>query len=150
MSSYHSSFTYLGHNSSEDYDLMVLSNSNFTDNNNMEIIKLIKENKDKKIIAFGDSNILLSKAFELEYKLLDLGHKGTNIPVKNLKTEKNHITGQNHLYYIPKQENISVLYNNIHDNTPEAYISNDNSFAGFFFKPSKETFIKILNTMGVN
>lgn len=133
----------------DECDLIILSNATFEEYNKEDNIELIKKYKYKKIIAFGDSCVLLAKAFNYEYKSLTLGHHGVNIPVKNIKTEKDHITGQNHLYYIPEQENIKVIYKNIHDNTTEAFISADNNIAGFNFKPSKETLINTLNQMGV-
>ena len=137
------------YSSEEDTDIAILSNASFETYNKSEYVDLVKSLKDKKIIAFGDSNVLIAKAFGLECKSLKAGHHGANIPVKNINTGKDHITGQNHLYYIPEQDNIEVLYKNIHDNTTEIYISADNKFAGFNFKPSSETFISILNRMGV-
>lgn len=136
------------YNSEDDYDYIIISNSNCKSLESNEIVDFIK-NSNKKIIAFGDSNIFLAKAFGLEYKSLGLGHHGSNIPIKNLISGKDHITNQNHLYYIPPQDNIDVLYNNIHDNSTEVFISKDKNFAGFNVTLGKESFIKIINAMEV-
>ncbi len=138
------------YNSDEDYNLIVISNATTFNLENDKYVDFIKENKGKKFIAFGDANVLLAKAFGLEYKSLGLGHHGGNIPIKNVINNKDYITGQNHLWYIPKQDKIEVVFNNIHDNSTEAYISKDLTFAGFNFKPMDITITNTLNMMGVN
>lgn len=137
------------YSSDVDFDTVIISNSANEELNNENNINCIKEYKDKKIIAFGDSNVIIAKAFGFEYKSLGLGHHGVNIPVKNLKTGKDHITGQNHLYYIPKQNNIDVVYTDIHHGTTEMYISSDKKIAGLNFRPSEEEFACLLKEMGV-
>lgn len=136
------------YNSEDDYDYIIISNSNYKSLESSEIVKFIK-NSNKKVIAFGDSNIFVAKAFGLDFKPLGLGHHGSNIPIKNLLTGKDHITNQNHLFYIPKQDKIDVLYKNIHDDTTEVYISKNKNFAGFNVTIGKESFIKIINAMEV-
>ena len=87
-------------------------------------VSVIKDIMSKNIPIFGIclGNQLLSLAGGLKTVKMDMGHRGGNHPVKNLKTGKVEITSQNHGFCVSQENipsNIEVTHISLFDGTIE-------------------------------
>ena len=67
---------------------------------------------------------LLGLALGGKARKLAFGHRGSNHPVKDVRTGRVHITSQNHGYIIDEStlpKNVIVTHRNLHDNTLEGF-----------------------------
>ncbi|MBQ9359078.1 MAG: hypothetical protein IJT95_06000 [Abditibacteriota bacterium] len=120
----------------QDFDVCIVSNAPaflVDDDAAADIIR--KAAAGKPVVGFGDGAALAAKAAGYSVKFLGLGHHGTNIPVKPGSSEKNLITAQNHCYAVPRQKGIKITAANLHDKSPEAFVSEDGMVMGFCYKP---------------
>lgn len=82
-----------------------------------EIIKLSEE---KPLVGICLGHQLIALAFGGETGKLKFGHRGCNHPVKNLMSDRVHITSQNHSYYVTKlPENFVTTHISMNDGTLE-------------------------------
>lgn len=89
------------------------------------VIKTLQEIIKEKIPVFGIclGNQLISIAFGAKTYKLKFGHRGSNQPVKDLKTGRCYITSQNHGFAVDeisaKESNLEVTHINLNDNSVE-------------------------------
>ena len=120
----------------EPFDVLIVSNAPAFLADSDEIKDTIKEAAcGKPVVGFGDGAALAAAAAGYGIKSLGLGHHGTNIPVKPGSSRKNLITAQNHCYVVEEQKGIRITAVNLHDKSPEAFVSEDGMVMGFCYKP---------------
>ncbi len=107
-------------------DGIVLSGGSETLIQNSEIIEQLRKLSKRNIPTFGIAlgHILFALALRGQAQRHTRGHRGSNQPVKDTKTEKLYITSQNHGYVvllnsIPKEEGADIRYISANDNSCE-------------------------------
>ncbi len=88
------------------------------------VIETLKKLINEEIPIFGIclGNQLLALAFGADTYKLKFGHRGSNQPVKDLKTGKTYITSQNHGFAVSEEslpDFLEVSHINLNDNTVE-------------------------------
>jgi len=106
-------------------DGILLSNGPGDPADNPGIISNLKQLIGTKIPIFGIclGHQLLALAHGFETRKLKYGHRGSNQPVKDLKTGRLYITSQNHGYYVTNESieksKAEISFINLNDNTCE-------------------------------
>ena len=121
------------------FDGVILSNGAGNPNDFPEQIEMLKNllKTGIPIIGIGLGHQLLALAYGAEIIKLKNAHRGSNIPVKNLKHNTVFITSQNHGYAV-KQTSITpevgeIICENVNDNTCESVLYKNNKAVGFQF-----------------
>ena len=96
------------------------------------------------ILAVGTATLAVAKAYNLEYKVLDSYHGGSNHPVRDLNNNTVDFYQQNHKYHVLDNKLIKVRYINLLDNTIEGF-SLDNIMCTSFIPFTHEASQKGLN-----
>ncbi|MBR4748364.1 MAG: hypothetical protein IK083_02165 [Abditibacteriota bacterium] len=118
------------------FDVLIVSNAPAFLADSDEVLESIRGAAGgKPVVGFGDGAALAAAAAGYRIKSLGLGHHGTNIPVKPGTSRKNLITSQNHCYVVEEQKGIRITAANLHDKSPEAFVSEDGMVMGFCYKP---------------
>lgn len=112
---------------------IIISNGPGNPNNQIEVINLIKKLKGKyPLLGLGLGAEIIALTYGAEINKMKHGHQGSNLPVKNIETDKIEITSQNHFYQIEFKEikGIKVTHLNVIDNDIEGYIDEKNRVIG--------------------
>lgn len=134
-----------------DYDAVIISNVNTVIVECDDIVDMVREIAgDKPLVGIGDGAALAALARGFEVRKLIAGHHGNNLPIKKVDSIQNLITTQNHEYIVCEQEGLEITYKNLHDNSEEGFVSNDNKTIGFSFRPKPEIFRDTIKKMEVN
>ncbi len=92
------------------------------------------------IKAEGVGAMFLAKALGLKTVPLEVGHHGSNQPVKNVKTNKLESLIQTHDYTIEKTaKGVTITYENVLDGSVEGFEVADKNAEGVFFLPNYNT-----------
>ena len=104
---------------------------------NAKIIETIKKLQAAKIPIFGIclGHLLLAVANDYKIEKMKFGHRGANLPVKDLKTEKIYITTQNHGHIAIADD---AWFVNVNDKTCEGIKHSEDVF-GVQFRPTAGT-----------
>ncbi len=91
----------------------------------VETVKtLLANNIPVRAVGFGA--LILALALGAEYKKMNNGHRGSNYPVLDKKTNKVLITTQNHGYDIIGDLKATITHENINDGTIEGFVVDKN------------------------
>lgn len=108
------------------------------------VIELVKALQGKKpIFGVGLGCEIIALANNCTVDKMSFGHRGSNYPIRNLKTGKVEITSQNHSYVINKvSDQVEITYTNVLDDSIEGIEVKNNVCFACQFIPS--------NTLGIS
>lgn len=104
---------------------------------NLAVIRKIMDTR-KPILATGLGHLLLASANGAKVVRLPLGHRGSNIPVRDLATGKVTVTSQAHGHVVENAPKDAVTHVNVNDGSVEGLRWRDNVFSAQY-RPEEET-----------
>lgn len=105
------------------------------------VVETVRKLIDEKIPIFGIclGIQILGLAFGAKTYKLKFGHRGSNQPVKDLRTGRVYITSQNHGFAVDaetlKDKNIEITHINLNDKSIEGFSHNELPMMGFQYHP---------------
>ncbi|MGM9968958.1 MAG: glutamine-hydrolyzing carbamoyl-phosphate synthase small subunit [Anaeroplasma sp.] len=145
-------------------DGLLISDGPGDPNTATEVINLIKQLRSKlPILGIGLGQEIIGIAYGAKAVKEKVGHNGSNLPVKNLKTGKIEITSQNDTYILDSNSlnctGLMVTHINLLDNCVEGIMDEENSVLAVKYSPSEELesdeyvfnkFVKLMKDFGGN
>lgn len=102
------------------------------------------------ILGLGLGNEVLALSLGGQVHKMKYGHRGSNLPVKDMESKRIIISTQNHGYIISVDdlpENLEITHRNINDNTIEGIENKDLRAFGVEFEPEDSIYDKFTNYM---
>lgn len=102
---------------------VVISHGPSNPNELTDLVELINKLKGKyPMLGLGLGSQLIALSYGATITKMKHGHNGSNLPVRNVKTDKIEITSQNHFYDINLENtDLSVTHLNVVDNSIEGF-----------------------------
>lgn len=129
-----------------------------------EVVETVRKLKGKlPIFGVGLGQLVIALAMGAKVKKAKVGHRGVNIPVRDLRTNTIDITAQNHCFAVDAQSidgtGLTVTHINVLDGDIEGIEDKENKIIGVMFRPDKaampkrapyvfDTFAEYLNMSG--
>ncbi len=127
------------------YDAVVLSAGPGNPAENTEVIKTVSEIFGKKpIFGIGLGHQILALAAGGKTEKLKVGHRGANVPVRDLESGRVHITAQNHGYAVVSEtlpEGAKLRFVNANDETCEGVEYEGKKAFSVQFQPERTAFL---------
>ncbi len=127
------------------YDAIVLSAGPGNPAENTDVIETVRSILGKKpILGMGLGHQILALAAGAKTEKLKVGHRGANVPVRDLETGRVYITAQNHGYAVVADtlpEDATVRFVNANDETCEGVLYESKKAMGLQFEPQRAAFL---------
>lgn len=114
-------------------DGIIISNGPGNPNKQEEVINLVKQLKGKyPLLGLGLGAQIIALAYGGNVVKMKHGHQGSNLPVRNLSTNKIEIVSQNHFYQIniSDKQQLKITHQNVIDLDIEGFIDEANKVIG--------------------
>lgn len=103
-------------------------------NNYQETIKLIENLKGKyPLLGLGLGSEIIALSYGCQVEKMKHGHQGSNLPIRNVETNKIEISSQNHFYSITLNEKLKLTHQNVLDKDVEGFIDIENKVLGIHY-----------------